>query len=262
MVVTAILFSVGMIYLGGICLAWISETMAHDLRMGYANHFINLNISEIENLNAGEQMSKLQNEINDAVNYIRGVVFTIADDIIKFAGTFIWLFYISPQLTLLSNIPVIFLMLYTAYSSKIIGKTAQQSQQANTNLNGFTDTLISIFPIMRLFDASSLIQNKYNAALDCWENASIKEERIKAGLMSLSGFLSLIPLMLLFLLGGVQIYQGTLTLGTLYIFVNLSGNISGVMINMPGTIAGFRRFAINMERLQPMIKLTERGEYK
>jgi ABC-type multidrug transport system fused ATPase/permease subunit len=239
-------------------MAWTTETMAHDLRMGYANHFTSLHISEIDNLNAGEQVSKLQNEIDGAVNYIRGPVFTIADDIIRFAGTFRWLMYLNPKLTLLSNIPVVFLMWYTTYSSKIISKTAQQSQEANTNLNGFTDTLITIFPIMRLFNASALIQGKYNAALDRWENASVKEDRIRAGLMSLSGFFSLIPLMLLFLIGGTQILQGTLTLGTLYIFVNLSGNISGVMINMPGTIAGFRRFAVNMERLQPTIKLTDK----
>jgi ABC-type bacteriocin/lantibiotic exporter with double-glycine peptidase domain len=148
-------------------------------------------------------------------------------------------------------------MLYTTYSSKIINKTAQQSQEANTNLNGFTDTFISIFPIMRLFNASALIQNQYNAALDRWESASTKEDRRRAGLMSLSGFFSLIPLMLLFFIGGTQVFQGALTLGTLYIFVNLSGNISGVMINMPGTIAGFRRFAVNMKRLQPVIKLTK-----
>jgi ABC-type multidrug transport system fused ATPase/permease subunit len=253
-----ILLSMLATYIGGICLAWTSETMAHDLRMGYANHFVNLHIIETDNLNAGEQTSKLQNEIDEAVNYIRGPVFTITDDIIRFAGTFIWLMYLNPELTLLSNIPLVFLMWYTAYSSKIIEKTALHSQQANTKLNGFTDTLISVFPIMRLFNASGLIQHKYNAALDLWEHASTKEGRKKAGLMSLSGFLSLIMLMLLFFMGGTQIYQGTLTLGCLYVFVNLSGNISGVMINMPGTIAGFRRFAVNMHRLRPTVKLIKR----
>lgn len=262
MAAMTMLFSMGMTYIGGICLAWTSETMAHDLRMGYANHYAKLHIIEIDNLNAGEQVSKLQNEINEAVNYIRGPVFTIADDIIRFAGTFIWLICLSPKLTVFANIPVVFLMWYTAYSSKIIGKTAQQSQQANTNLNGFADTLIAIFPIMRLFDASALIQGKYNSVLGQWENAEIKENRRRAGLMSFSGFFSLIPLILLLLIGGTQVMQGTLTLGTLYVFVNLSGNISGVMINMPGTIAGFRRFAVNMERLRPTIKLTKRGEYK
>jgi ABC-type multidrug transport system fused ATPase/permease subunit len=95
-----ILSGVSITYTGGICLAWTSETMAHDLRMGYANYFTGLHISEIENLNAGEQVSKLQNEMNDAVNYIRGTVFMIADDIIRFAGTFIWLLYLNPKLTL------------------------------------------------------------------------------------------------------------------------------------------------------------------
>jgi len=257
-----ILLSAVVAYIGGVCLAWTSETMAHDLRMGYANHFATLHIGEIEKLNAREQVSKLQNETEDALNYIRGNLFAIADDVVRFVGTSVWLMRINPTLTLLANMPVVFLMWYTAYSSGTMEKTARQTGQENANLNGLADTLIAVFPIMRLFDASALIQGKYNAALGRWESAGIKEDRKRAILMSLSGFLSLAPLMLLFLIGGTQVFQGTLTLGTLYIFVNLSGNISGVMMNLPGTIAGFRRFAANMERLRPTVKLTARGGYK
>ena len=254
-----ILLNAGIAYAAGMFSAWTSETMAHDLRMGYANHFTALNLCEIENLNAGKQLSKLQNEINDAINYIRGPIFSVADDFIRFAGTFIWLMYLNPNLTLLANAPTVILMFYTVFSSKIIGKAAQQTGQANENLNGFTDTLIVMFPIIRLFDASALICNKYDIALKQWESASIKESRRRARLMSLSGAFSFAPLMLLFLIGGSQVIYGTLSLGTLYIFINLSGNVSGIMINMPDTIAGFRRFAVNMERLQPTILLIGRG---
>ena len=81
------------------------------------------------------------------------------------------------------------------------------------------------------------------------------EERRKAVLMSLSAVLGGLPLLLLFLVGGGQVIAGRLDIGAVYVFLNLSGNVSGVLGNLPGRIGGFRRFAANLARLQPNINL-------
>ncbi len=236
-----------------ICSGWTCETLAHDLRMGYARYFSALSLTEIENINVGEQLSKLQNEIVEVTNFLRSNFYSFIDDLVRFSGTLTFLLILDPKLTLLANAPVIIIICYTGFSSRIIGEAALICQQANGQTNGFTETLISVFPVMRLFDAASLIREKYDAALKKWENAGIKEESRRAVLMSLSAILTCIPLLLLFLIGGSQVIRGTALIGTLYIFINLSGNVSGVMMNMPGRIAVFRRFSVNMKRLEPFI---------
>jgi hypothetical protein len=54
--------------------------------------------------------------------------------------------------------------------------------------------------------------------------------------------------------------DGDLTIGTLYVFLNLSGSLSGVMMNMPGYIAAFRQFSANVRRLSPHVILVEQGQ--
>ena len=73
--------------------------------------------------------------------------------------------------------------------------------------------------------------------------------------MSLSALLSSIPVLLLFLLGGYLTQRQIITTGTLYLFLNLSGNVTGIMMNMPGHIAAFRKFEAHMNRLEPHISL-------
>lgn len=46
-----------------------------------------------------------------------------------------------------------------------------------------------------------------------------------------------------------MVLKGTLTIGMLYVFINLSGNVSGVMINISVHLANFRRFCGNLERV-------------
>lgn len=185
-------------YLSG----YACEILTHDLRIGYARYFSLLPISEIERLNAGEQLSKLQNEIADVSGYLNNNLFQLINDGISFITTLGWLLILNTKLTLAVNLPVLVIMIYVFYSSKIISNATEHSQQAKGRMNKYADTLLTLFPIIRLYDATQMILRNYNNEVTEWERQTIRIERLRARLMSLSGFLSNIPLMLLFLVGG------------------------------------------------------------
>lgn len=242
-------------YAGGYISGYTCESMAHDLRVGYARYFISLPVAEAEKLNAGEQLSKLQNEIIGVSNYLNSNLFQLIGDAVRFLTTFIWLMFISPMLTLAANAPAFLIVIYVFWASKIIGLATERSQQAQGQMNQYADTLLTLFPIIRLYDAARMALGGYMGAIASWEKHTIRSEYTAARLMSLSGVLSSIPLLFLFLVGGSMAINGALGIGTLYIFLNLSGNVSGVLMNMPRHIASFRQFSANMKRLEGKICL-------
>jgi ABC-type multidrug transport system fused ATPase/permease subunit len=231
------------------------EYMAHELRMGYARHFAALPVMDAENLNAGEQLSKLQNEIAGVSAYLNANLFQLFDDGVRFFITFTWLLFISPALTLAANLPALLILAYVLWASKAIGAATLLSQQAKGRMNAFADTLLTLFPVIRLYDASRLAIDGYESAVKIWEGHTIKAERIRARLMSLSAVLSKMPLLFLILTGGHMAINSLISVGTLYIFLNLSENVSGVLMNMPGYIGAFRQFAANMKRLEGKVCL-------
>jgi len=244
----------------GLLAGYACESLAHDLRMGYARHFAALPVAQAEQLSAGEQLSKLQNEIAGVSDYLNANLFQLVDSAVSFASTFVWLLFVNPALTLAANLPALAALAYVFWSSKLIGAAAERSQQAKGTMNQYADTLLSLFPVIRLYDGFRLTLDGYRAAVGAWEGCTSRMERTKARLMSLSGVLSSIPPLLLFLVGGHMAISGALTVGTLYIFLNLSGNISGALMNMPGFIAAFRQFSANMKRLAPNVSLAGKGD--
>lgn len=236
---------------------YVCEGMAHDLRMGYARHFASLPVAELEKMNAGKQLSALQNEIAGVSGYLNGNLFQLFDDGIRFTATLFWLFCINPSLTLVSYLPGLLIVAYAFWSSKRISSATEHSQKAKVHMNQYADTLLTLFPIIRLYDAARMTREGYANAVKIWEDRTVQAEQVKARLMSLSGLLQSIPLMLLFLAGGRMTFHGALSVGTLYIFLNLSGNVSGMMMNMPGYIAEFRQFAVCIKRLSPYVLLDE-----
>jgi ABC-type multidrug transport system fused ATPase/permease subunit len=229
------------------------ETVSHELRMGYARFHAALDAAEAERLNAGEQLSALQNEIGAVSGYINNSLFQLISDAVNFVFTFVFLLTVNARLTLAANLPAFLAVAYVLWSSRVIVKATDKSQQARAEMNRHGDTLVTLFPVIKLFEAERLTAGLYVEAAAGWRTQTTRLERTKARLMSLSAVLSNVPLLLLFLVGGGMALQGVITVGTLYIFLNLSGNVSGVLMNMPGHMAAFRQFAANLARLRPKI---------
>lgn len=229
------------------------ESLGHDLRMALAGRLANAPLREMESLSAGRALSLLQNEQAEVVAFLRNNLFALVEDAINFTGTLAWLLVLNPGLTLAAHLPLIPIAWYVHASSRAIESCAAKSQQANAHVGGWIDTLATAFPVIRVFQAEQAVCDWHNKALEDWQQSAMREERISARFMSLSAVLRFVPLILLLAIGGTQVIRGELSLGMLYIMINLSGNVSGVVMNLPRRAAGFRRFAANMNRLNEAI---------
>ena len=200
-------------------------------------------------VSSGEMTSVLLNEFNAVSVFISENLFFIFDSFIKFVGTFGWFIFLNPFLALSSNLPVFLIILYVSFSSKILKKYTIKANEENAKLNAVTESLMSLFPVIRLYQAQKLILTNYTDRLEKWENLNISMEKKKAVLLSISAVMTCIPLLLVVLIGGNLIIKGQLTVGELYIFINLSGNVSGILMNMPSFIMQFRIFTGNLQKI-------------
>lgn len=226
------------------------EIFAHEMRMGYARYYVQSDIRTLAGLNVGEAQSAMQNELKEISDYMSEQLFSLMKQFGTFAMTVLFLLWINFKLAMLSIVPVIPLIFYCSFSSKVIKKYTQQCQYSRKKLNGLADMILELFPVIQIYDACKLIQGAVKENLSEWGNASIKKEQTSARLMSFSGVLSFVPLLLLLGFGGAMVIQEEISLGTFYIFINLSGNVSGFLQNMPGIYAGFRRFSASVDRLE------------
>lgn len=242
-------------YLSSFLASYTCEYFAHEMRMGYARFYLQSDVRTLSKLNVGEEQSAMQNELSEISAYLNENLFSLTKQFISFMLTVVFLIYQSPKLAVFSILPVAPLIIYCSFSSKIIKNYTEQCQESKKEINGLSGILLELFPIIQVYDAYNLINATMNERLAEWQNASIKKERIAAKLMSLSGVLSFVPLLLLLGIGGMMVIRGEITLGVFYIFINLSGNVSGFLQNMPNIYAGFRRFSAAVGRLEKKLVL-------
>ncbi|MBR6536111.1 MAG: ABC transporter ATP-binding protein [Lachnospiraceae bacterium] len=252
--VIAALFQGAMQFFAG----YAGEYAVHDLRMKLARVMMRRDYTDLAKENSAELISVQQNEMEDINRYISDNLFTLCTTVVNFVFNLVFLLTQNAKLTLLYLIPVAGMAVYTTLSGKVIYRYTKREQEQQRKMNGVAGTLLSLFPVVRIYEAEKLLRQNYEERIEGWKDSVVKQERTKAKLMSVSGMLSCIPLVLLMLVGGGMILRGTMTIGVLYVFINLSGNVSGVMINISVHLANFRRFCGNLERVWESME--EEGE--
>lgn len=243
-------------YLSFYLASYTCEVFAHEMRMGYVRYYLQGDIRMLSRLNAGEEQSAMQNELKDISDYLNENLFSLVTQFGTFVVTVMFLLCQNIKLTLVSILPVIPLIAYCSCSSKIIKNYTEQCQSSKQKINGSAGMILELFPIIQVYDAYKMIKSAMAENLSEWENTNVKKERVTARLMSLSGVLSFVPLLLLLGFGGNMVITGEISIGIFYIFINLSGNVSGFLQNMPGIYANFRRFGASVGRLEEKLIFT------
>lgn len=237
--------------------SYVCEAFAHDLRMGYVRYYLQSDIRTLSGMKVGEEQSAMQNELKDISDYFHGNLFSFMKQFVTFAVTVLFLLCQSPKLTLLSTLPVFPLMVYCFFSGRIIKGYTEQCQWSKKQMNGLAEVLLQLFPVIQVYDAYRLLRRAMDERILEWKNINIRREKVSARLMSLSGLLSFLPLLLLLGLGGNMAIKGEIGLGTFYIFINLSGHVSGFLQNMPNHYASFKRFEASVGSLEDKLVMEE-----
>lgn len=244
-------------YMSSYLAAYTCEIWAHDMRMGYAKHYLQYDMRELSCLNAGEEQSAMQNELSDISNYLNQNLFLFIKQFGTFFVTVIYLAIQNVKLAMVSVLPVLPLIAYCFYTGKVIKDYTEQYQSSRGQFNSLVDVILELFPILQVYQAYSLMNTNLNQTLLACEEANIRKEKVAAKLMSLSGVLSFLPLLCMLGFGGNMVLKGEISIGIFYIFINLSGNVSGFLQNMPNIYARFRGFVASVERLEKKMVLEE-----
>lgn len=129
-------------YLSSCLASYTCEVFAHEMRMGYSRFYLQCDIRTLSKLNVGEEQSAMQNEMGEISAYLNENLFSFTKQFVSFAVTAVFLLCCNSKLALLSTLPVVPLIIYCNFSSKVIKNLTEQCQKSKKQINGLADILL------------------------------------------------------------------------------------------------------------------------
>ena len=226
---------------------YASERMAHTLRMNFADAVFSFDCSN-SSISDYEAMSKVQNELVQSSEYMSNTLFDIVQMFLSGTFALVFLLFQNARLTVIILVPMIVIVFVVNTIGKKMIPLAKKSLDKKVEHNMISDSVITNFDTVLLFDAKDFFIDSYEKSLEEWAVVELKKERISAICNSFTGVLSQLPLLILFVAGAITIWKGYITIGMLIVLLNMIANLLRTLMNLTSWLVSIKNFLVHLER--------------
>lgn len=135
-------------YLSG----WIGQIVIRDLRIRLFNHISRFRLAYFDKTPIGTSVTRVINDIETIADMFGEGMLSIASDLLKLILVLVTMFIISPGMTLVSMIPIPFLILATWMFKNGVRKSFTEVRNEVANLNAFTQEHITGMSVVQAFN--------------------------------------------------------------------------------------------------------------
>jgi ATP-binding cassette subfamily B protein len=197
-----------------------SLRMETDLRNDFYAHLQNLHVAFHDNWQSGQLLSRAISDIATVRRFVAFGLIWFLQTFVTFAVVFVLMWSLDWRLAL----AVVVCMLPIAFISKVFTDKykviARRQQDQQGDLTTIIEEMATGVRIIKAFGRMQLIQDRYEAQARLLRATGLEGVSARAQVWSLLTFLPNLSLAVVLLLGGLNVVQGTLTIGGLVAFMN------------------------------------------
>lgn len=196
-----------------------SQNVGNDLRIRLFEHIQTLSNRNLDQLKTGSLITRLTNDVVQLQTFVQMILRMIRFPLL-FIGSLVMVFRISPSLAqiLVVAVPILFIILFG-----LIRLSFPLFERMQAKLDGVNVVLqenLTGIRVVKAFVRAKHEQQRFNAANKDYTETAIKAVRLMALNMPLMMLVLNVSIVAVLWFGGLQSWNGKLTVGELVAFIN------------------------------------------
>lgn len=195
-----------------------SHKIARSLRLDLYRHLQKLPLNYYQRVRTGDLMSRATNDIESIRMAVGPGVLVTVDAILMFVLIVPLMIWLSPKLALLAFAFYPLVPWLTMKLGNRIDVLYEQLQVKMSNMGAFIQESFAAIRLIKSLVLESRVQNRFLALSEGYRLEGVQQARYQAGFTPLLGFLTNLGTFLILLLGGWDVMEGAITVGTFIAF--------------------------------------------
>ena len=232
---------------------WMSRYVEYDLRAEIFAHLLRLTPSFYHQRRTGDLMARMTNDLEAVRQMIGPGVMYISDTIVKLTVAFGFLIYLSPKLTLYAIIPLILLPIAVNRIGNVIHRRFMRVQESFSELTAAAQENLAGIRVVKAY-------RQEEPEIDHFAGLSSKNVELNMSLAQLQGIfvpsmrlVAAASYLVVFYYGGLQIINGTLSLGDIVAFFGYLAMITWPMIAIGWVTSLYQRGTASLGRINSIL---------
>ena len=197
----------------------MGQDIIYDIRNELFTHVEKLTMRFFDTTPVGKIVTRLTNDVEAINEVFSNILVKLFRNVVKMIGLAVIMIAMNPRMALYSFVLVPVVAVMTLVFRLISRRTYRLMRTRLAALNTFLSEHLSGMKIIRVFGREERKYREFEEKNDSLYKASFREMMVFAVFRPGIILLSVIALMIIMVTGGAEVLGGTITIGTLYIFL-------------------------------------------
>lgn len=216
-----------------------------------------LPMSHFQQESRGDVLSRVTNDIDNFSQTLNQTLTQILIAVLTVCGVLGMMFSISPLLAAISLVTVPIIAVLTIMIAKRSQVQFAAQWRSTGDLNGHVEEMFTGHEIVKAFGQQKQAIEKFRVSNDSLYESSAKAQFISGIIMPSTNFISNLNYVVVAVLGGIQVAQGVLTIGSVQAFIQYSRQFSQPMAQIASMINLLQSGVASAERVFELLDATE-----
>ena len=219
----------------------IGEKMIYAIRSVLWQHIIHLKMPFFDQNESGQLMSRLTDDTKVINDFISQKLPNLFPSIITLIGSFIMLFILDWQMTLMTFITIPLFVIVIMPLGKVMQKISKNTQNEIAEFSGLLGRVLTEMRLVKVSNTEKLELDKAHKNLSEIYRLGLKQAKIAAVIQPISGIIMLATIGIILGFGGLRIASGAISAGTLVAMIFYVLNLSMPLINLSTLVTDYKK---------------------
>ena len=199
--------------------ALLSQSIVKNMRNDLFQKIVNLPIRYLDSHPHGDIMSRMTNDIENVSNTVSQSFSSLVSGALTIIGTVAMMFYLSPQLALLSCATVILTVVATKFLSSAMRKFYRRRQELLGSLNSTVEEMVGGYKTVAAYSREEAVIQTFDKTADELTRVGIIAEILGGSMGPVMNAINNISFVIIAAFGGYFALHGSITIGTISAFI-------------------------------------------
>ena len=239
---------------GNRIIAIVATKSLLEIRKSVFEHLRRLPISYYDKQPKGRIVTRMTHDVENIESLLTSSMSVVLHSLLTLVVAIIAMLITDARLgvwILLSVIPLVF---FTILTKSRLTHLHRETSITNSHSNAKLSELLDGISVIRTFKLEDWSKDRYDSTVGDHTKSRVKTEATVAWVNPLLQFLSVLPVLTLFYLGGKDIFTGALNIGIFVAFFQYCNNFAGPLATLMSYTHEIQSALTSMERISEFLK--------
>lgn len=226
-----------------------AESIMRELRASIALHISRANIPSLQQTHSGDFVSRLSNDTQVIRATLARHIPNLTQGILGFAASLVVMLLVSWQVTLLTVAVAPVIMVVASVLGGRMGVTLKLWQSDIAKVNVLAQDTVAGIVVAKAYTMRDYLGGRMRALGESAVGNAVKLAFIRGQMNAAMTVLSVVPILVLFGVGGLQVIVGRLSLGQLFVLLNLLSALTWPLSGVAQSLANIKAARESAERV-------------